>query len=116
MPRSNKRKNAFKPPPKDSTSQQIKTMETGNTIANMKSEERSKIITWAVFSATYHQINLSPGSPAPGLGDCAFEAAIQNVNERNFTKKKIPLPIKHLLSLTTGMVQWLARNAHSSNI
>ena len=93
MPRSNKKKKALKPLPKHPTSQQMETMYTGKTIVNLMSDERSRMVARAICSANYHQINLKPGSPIPGFGDCAFEAAIQNINERNCYKKKFPLPI-----------------------
>ena len=93
MPRSNKKKKALKPPQKNPTSQQMEIMDTGNPIENLMSDERSRMIARAICSANYHQINLKPGSPIPGFGDCAFEAAIQNINERNCYQKKFPLPI-----------------------
>ena len=93
MPRSNKKKCAFKPPPKHPASEQMENMDTGNNIVNLMSEERSQMISRAICSANHHQINLKPGSPTPGFGDCAFQAAIQNVNERDCYKKKFPLPI-----------------------
>ena len=93
MPRSNKKKRLLTPQPTHPTSQQMETMDTGKTIVNLMSDERSRMISRAICSAHYHQINLKPGSPIPGFGDCAFEAAIQNINERNCYKKKFPLPI-----------------------
>ena len=93
MPRSNKKKVALKPSPKHPTSQQMETRDSGNKIVNLMSEERSQMISRAICSASHHQIDLKPGSPTPGFGDCAFQAAIQNVNERNCYQKKFPLPI-----------------------
>ena len=93
MPRSNKKKRALEPPPKHPTSQQMETMDPGKRIENLMTDERSRMIARAICSANHHQINLKPGSPIPGLGDCAFEAAIQNINERNCYQKKFPLPI-----------------------
>ena len=99
MPRSNKKKTSqqktsaaksLKPP---QTSQQMEIMETEDNIVNLMSDERRIMMTRAICSAKHHEINLKPGSPTPGLGDCAFEAAIQNVNERNCYRKKFPLPI-----------------------
>ena len=95
MPRSNKKKTfqkqiSSKPP---TTSQQMEIMETENNIANLISDERSIMMTRAICSAKHHGINLEPGSPTPGLGDCAFEATIQNINERNCYQEKFPLLI-----------------------
>ena len=92
MPRSNKKKTlqkqiSSKPP---TTSQQ---METENNIVNLISDERTIMMTRAICSAKHHGINLEPGSPTPGLGDCAFEATIQNINERNCYQEKFPLLI-----------------------
>ena len=96
MPRSNKKKKALKPQPKDPISHQMETMETGNTIANLMSEERNKMITRAMCSANYHQINLKPGSPTPGLGDCAFEAIISNINDMGTVTRDVWIGPPHL--------------------
>ena len=99
MPRSNKKKTSkqktsspetSKPLP---TSQQMEIMETENDIVNLMSDERSIMMTRATCSAKHHGINLKPGSPTPGFGDCAFEATIKNINDRNCYKEKFPLPI-----------------------
>ena len=93
MPRSNKKKHTFKPPPKHPPSQQMETTAAESSISNMLSDERNTMTTLAICSAKHHKINLKPGSPTPGLGDCAFEAVINNINERNCYKEKLPLPI-----------------------
>ena len=46
------------------------------------------MINTAISSAHRHGIKLKPGTPNPGAGDCAFEAIIQNNNDRScFTEK-----------------------------
>ena len=46
------------------------------------------MISRAITSGRNHGINLKHGTPNPGAGDCAFEAIIQNVNDRPcFTEK-----------------------------
>ena len=46
------------------------------------------MIYTAIASANKHRIKLKPGTPNPGAGDCAFEAIIQNNNDRScFTEK-----------------------------
>ena len=40
------------------------------------------MIKRATASARKHGIELRPGRPNPGTGDCAFEAVIYNNNER----------------------------------
>ena len=99
MPRSNKKKTSqqktsaaksLKPP---QTSQQMEMMETEDNIVNLMSDERRIMMTRAICSAKHHGIKLKPGSPTPGFGDCAFEATIKNINERNCYKEKFPLSI-----------------------
>ena len=67
------------------------TMESSTSISTLLSDEREKMISRAIRSAKHHGINLIPGSPNPGLGDCAFEAVIQNNNDRKCYKEKFPL-------------------------
>ena len=46
------------------------------------------MISRAISSAQKHGINLKPGRPNPGTGDCAFEAAIFNNNDRACFQQK----------------------------
>ena len=47
------------------------------------------MITRAITSARNHGMTLKPGSSNPGNGDCAFEAVIQNNNDRGcFLERK----------------------------
>ena len=60
------------------------------------------MINTAISSAHKHGIKLKPGSPNTGAGDCAFEAVIQNNNDRSFfaTKYKMPIPYyRHLWTI-----------------
>ena len=93
MPRSNKKKHQGKMQPKDPTSQQVKIMDTSNQISNLMSDERTRMMTRAICSAKYHGIDLKSGTPTPGLGDCSFEAIVNNNNERNCFKEKFFLSI-----------------------
>ena len=93
MPRSNKKKHPFKPPPKHPSSQQMEILDNTNAITHLMSNERNTMMSRAMCSAKHHGIMLRPGSPTPGLGDCAFEAVINNNNERSCYKEKFPLPI-----------------------
>ena len=63
------------------------------TNSNLMTNERTTMMTRAICSAKKHGINLEPGQSNPGLGDCAFEAIIQNINERKCYKEKFPLSI-----------------------
>ena len=73
MPRSNKKRTPLMPPPKDPPN-------TSFEISSLLAEERNLMIKRAISSGRKHGVNLEPGSSNPGLGDCAFEAVIQNVN------------------------------------
>ena len=44
-------------------------------------------------SAQKHGINIKHGSSNPGTGDCAFEAVIQNINDRPSFKENLPMSI-----------------------
>ena len=83
MPRSNKKKHPRKPPPKHPSSEEMVKCTSilskpTTAISKILSQERSTMIKRALHSGKHHGINLKPGSPIPGLGDCAFEAVIQN--------------------------------------
>ena len=87
MPRSNKKKSAQKnpfqnppcppppepPPPIPSSSSEI---------AMLLENEKTIMIRRAISSGQKHGINFQHGRPNPGTGDCAFEAAIFNNNDR----------------------------------
>ena len=62
----------------------------GSTALLLKME-RSKMINTAISSAHRHGIKLKPGTPNPGAGDCAFEAIIQNNNDRSCFTDKLKL-------------------------
>ena len=51
------------------------------------------MISRSIASAKKHGINLKHGSSNPGTGDCAFEAIIQNVNDRSQFKEKFPMSV-----------------------
>ena len=51
------------------------------------------MISRAIISANKHGIRLEHGSSNPGLGDCAFEAVIQNNNDRHCFREKLPMSI-----------------------
>ena len=88
MPRSNKKKKFMKPQPKHPTSQSFQ-------IASLLTDEQNLMIAGAIASSRNHGINLVQGSSNPGLGDCAFEAVIQNNNDRSCFKQKFPMSINH---------------------
>ena len=85
MPRSNKKKTFLKPLSTLSAVQSVPNKQ----ISELMSEERNLMISRAIISARNHGIALKPGSSNPGTGDCAFEAVIQNNNDRGcFIERK----------------------------
>ena len=118
MTRSNKKKNGRKTLQKNQTSTSMmecstsmmksstSAMDPSTSIATLLSDERNTMISRAIQSANHHGINLRPGSPNPGLGDCAFEAVIQNNNDRKCYKEKFPL------STTTYRQIWVTDMAN----
>ena len=66
------------------------------------------IISILQASARRHGINLRHGTPNPGLGDCAIEATISNINDRSCYREKFNLSItnctlNHLFYSTTDI-------------
>ena len=101
MPRSNKKKKQTYQPavPADD-----------NVVALLLGKERTLMITRAIVStflsyllyfltlylqasAKRHGIMIKHGAPNPGTGDCAFEAAIYNVNDRSCFLDNFPMSI-----------------------
>ena len=62
-------------------------------ILKLKHNEVTTMVTRAQSSSKYHGINLKHGSPNPGLGDCSYEAIIQNNNDRSCFTTKYPQQI-----------------------
>ena len=53
------------------------------------------MINRAISSSSYHGIQLRHGRGNPATGDCAFEAIIQNNNDRICFKNRFDMPINH---------------------
>jgi hypothetical protein len=83
MPRSNKNKHF----------QHQENKSSDVAIKHLLSQEKSLMISRAIESANKHGIKLKHGSANPGLGDCAFEAVIQNNNDRQCFREKLPMSI-----------------------
>ena len=81
-------KNALKTPAKHPPN-------TSFEISSLLAEETNLMISRAISSGRKHGVNLEHGSSNPGLGDCAFEAVIQNNNDRKCFKEKFPLAISY---------------------
>ena len=52
------------------------------TMDFIQSPSSKMVVQMAIASAEKHGLHLSPGRSNPGLGNCAFEACIYNVNDR----------------------------------
>ena len=70
-------------------------------IMKLKQTEIYKMITRAKSSGLFHGINMRHGSPNPGQGDCAFEAIIQNNNDRSCFVTKYPMNINFYRKIWT---------------
>ena len=92
MPRSNKKKSFLKPLAKIPVQS---VLPPNNAISELMASERKLMISRAISSARNHGISLEPGSQNPGTGDCAFQAVIQNNNDRTCFEKKFPLPVSY---------------------
>ena len=66
---------------------------SGKTIAKKdpkmeENEETRLMLIRAISSSSKHGINLTPGKLNPGLGNCAFESVLYNINERACFEEK----------------------------
>ena len=59
----------------------------------LEEEDESLMVKRAIISASHHGIALCQGRLNPAKGDCAFEAAIYNNNDRSCFTEKFSLPI-----------------------
>ena len=94
MPRSNKKKRFFLSQPNVPTGQ-------SSQISYLLQNEKNKMISRAINSGRNHGIDMVAGTSNPGLGDCAFEAIIQNNNDRSCFEEKFFLPINHYRGIWT---------------
>ena len=65
-------------------------------------DEESEILQRAIASGRGHGINLVPGRKNPALGNCSFESAVFNVNDRDVFEEKLPMSIDYY------RVEWLS--------
>ena len=68
---------------------------SSNAIALLFRREKKTMLDRAIESGRKHGIKLKIGSPNPGTGDCAFEAIIQNNNDRPCFTDKFNMPVNH---------------------
>ena len=81
-----KKKSWLKPPPKSPTFQESPSSDQNE----LMKVEQSLMLKRGIASGRKHGINLSPGKLNAASGNCAFEAAIYNVNERVCFEQKFP--------------------------
>ena len=98
MPRSNKKKSSQKvpflnPPTKPPPRPPPQSDSSSSAMSILLDRERSVMVARAIASAQKHGIKLKQGRPNPGTGDCAFEAAIYNINDRHSFKEKFLMSI-----------------------
>ena len=103
MPRSNKKKKTnhlpssaqpfLEPPPKSLFPHPEHNSTPDQDISNLLTKEKTLMIARCIQSAQKHGINLKHGSSNHGTGDCAFEAIIQNINDRADFRQNFPMSI-----------------------
>ena len=105
MPRSNKKKTSLnkpstshpflEPPPKTIYPNTRSSPSSDTAVQKLLGREKSLMIARAISSAHKHGIQLKLGSANPGLGDCAFEAVVQNNNDRPCFEEKFKMSIDY---------------------
>ena len=99
MPRSNKKKSRLKPPLKDPPFSPVSLPSSATRssfdVSGLLNAEQNIMIKQAIQSADKHGICLSPGRKNIGGGNCAFDSAIFNVNDRACFANKFPMPSDH---------------------
>ena len=61
----------------------------------------SIMVQKAIASAARHGIKLKPGRPNPATGNCAFEASIYNVNDRNCFPENLTMSVDYYRRIWT---------------
>ena len=92
MPRSNRKKNNFKPP---LPNPKYNLRSSQDVTATLLENEKKIMISRTINSGRKHGINLKHGSSNPGTGDCAFESIILNINDRFCFPVKFFMPVDY---------------------
>ena len=90
MPRSHRKRYPCKGPIKDPSSTVLAT-----DVSDLLITEQNTMIARAIRSAYKHGVDISGGRRNAGAGNCAFESALFNVNDRSCFKEKFPHSIDH---------------------
>ena len=93
MPRSNKKKPLLGHSSHQTPSQSV--LHSSDAISFLLTQEKTMMISRATASGRKHGIQLEHGSSNPGTGDCAFEAVIQNINDRPCFQGKFNMSIDY---------------------
>ena len=84
------RRKKYPPPYDDKTT--TRTRQTSLDVTKTQTKIRyKKIFQRAISSAQKHGINLEPGRENKGNGNCSYEAAIYNINDRKCFADKLPM-------------------------
>ena len=73
-------------------------------------KETDLMVNRAITSASNHGIKLKYGRPNPGTGDCAFEAVIQNNNDRACYREKYEMTVDWYRRIWATYMANIARN------
>ena len=103
MPRSNKKKTSQNKSSEAETEPTplISPQSSDEAAVQLFEKEKKIMIPRAISSSSKHGIDLTEGASNPGTGDCAFEAIVQNINERSSFKEKFPLNINQYRRIWT---------------
>ena len=63
----------------------------GKNYEKMGTEGNKKIFQRAISNAQKHGLKLEPGRKNQGYGNCSYEAALFNINDRTCFKEKLPM-------------------------
>ena len=81
----------------------IKVQETSTSAENkIKNEEIQRMILQAISTARKYGIEVEWGTRNPALGDCAFESAILNNNDRQCFQEKYTMSADYYRRIWTG--------------
>ena len=92
MTRINNNKSPFKPPGKHSPSSSVSQASSSSTV---KASSSSLMVLRAISSAGKHGVELQHGRSNTGDGNCAFESAIFNLNDRQCFGEHLPMSIDY---------------------
>ena len=93
MARNLRKKYPLKPPTKHPPLELESNI--SEAMSSLLSQEKLKMVARAIRSGKHHGINIEHGASNKGTGDCAFEAAIYNINNRKCFEEKFSMSIDY---------------------